>query len=155
MKRLLYILPLLLAASCASTSGLQSLKNTNADVISVTGCDTCVEVRVKNMGPDNISSVEVQNSIGETYFFEGVKAGKTSAYQQFRSLCSCGYEIKVTYYKSEDNKRVLPALCQNIVACNDFLKGKVTIEVNTPKLPDTLSSKSVKGLHTEVNLRKD
>lgn len=156
MKRLLYLLPLLLATSCATTSGIQMLnKAGDADVTTVTGCDTCVEVRVKNMGPDNISSVEVQNNKGETYFFAGVKAGKSSPYQQFHSLCNCGYEIKVTYYKSEDNKRVLPAMCQNILPCTDFLKGKVTIEINTPKLPDTLSGKSNGRLHTVVNFKKD
>lgn len=153
MKRLLYILPLL-AASCASTSGIQSLKNTNTDVVTVSSCDTCVEVRIKNMGPDNISSVEVENNKGETYFFTGVKAGKTSAYQQFRSMCGCGYNVKVTYYKTEDNKLTLDNSCQNILPCTDFLKGKLTLEINTPKLPDTLSANG-KRIHTEVTLRKD
>lgn len=148
------MLPLLLAASCASTSGIQSLKNTNTDVVTVSGCDTCVEVRIKNIGADNISSVEVENNKGETYFFDGVKAGKASAYQQFHSLCNCGYNIKVNYYKSETNKTTLPALCQNILPCTDFLKGKVTIEINTPKLPDTLSAKG-RRIHTEVKIKKD
>jgi hypothetical protein len=143
-----------MAASCASTSGIQSLKNSNADAITVSGCDTCVQLRIKNIGADNISSVTVENNKGETYFFAGVKAGKSSAYQQFRSMCGCGYNVKITYYKTEDNQLTLDNSCLNILPCNDFLKGKLTLEINTPKLPDTLSAQGQR-IHTEVTLHKD
>jgi len=155
MKRLSYLLPMLLAASCASTSGIQLQKETTADVTNITACDTCVQVRIKNMGPDNISSVLVENSKGETYFFAGIKAGKTSAYQSFRSLCNCGYNIQITYFKTEDNNTTLPGSCQNIVECHDFFQGKATIEINTPKLPDTLSKTVGRTPLAEINIRKD
>ncbi len=154
MKRFLYLLPILFAASCATTSGIKSLKNTDPSNV-ITGCDTCVEVRIKNLGPDNISGVTVENSRGESHYFEGVKSGKTSHYQQFRSLCNCGYNIDVTYFKTDDNQVVLKNSCQNILPCHDFLKGKVTIEVNTPKLPDTLSQKTGRRIHTDVHIVKD
>lgn len=153
MKLFAYLLPVLLLGACAGTSGIKTLKATgDADIVS--NCDTCVEVRIRNLGPDNISSITVTNSLGEEYSFDGIKAGKASGYKRFRSMCGCGYNISVSYFRSEDDKTTLSAQCQNILPCNDFFKGKLTIDVNTPKLAEPFPKTGRRAM-PEVTFVKD
>jgi hypothetical protein len=150
MKMIAYLMPLALLAACATTGGIKTLKATDEST-AVTNCDTCVDVRIKNSGPDNISSITITNSHGEEYAFDGIKAGKVSGYKKFRSMCSCGYTVSVSYFRTEQDKTTAVAKCQNILPCSDFFKGKLTIDINTPKLDEPFQ----KRVMPEVSFRKD
>lgn len=148
MKLTVYAAAVIIAlSSCASKNTKVLTEVPKAD----TTCTRCVNVRIKNMGPDDISMVTLHNSNGEDFVFKGVKANSTSAYQKVDRLCSCGYEVDVLYMKTEDNQVLLNANCVNVQKCNEYLKGNAVIEINTPKLPDDLTKAKNVNMQLSIN----
>ncbi|RYE23485.1 MAG: hypothetical protein EOP51_10370 [Sphingobacteriales bacterium] len=151
MKQWLFILSLVGLASC-NAQGIKVLKNTEKEPVT---CTDCLQVRIKNSGFDNISKVEVTNDKGETFSFDGVKAGKTGNYQNITQLCQCGYDVNIYYQRSETNQTTLARQCRNIVKCTDYYKDKLTIEIKTGKLPEDLTAKEVRRTDVDLNFVKE
>ena len=151
MKQILFALLVIVMASCNAQS-IKVLKNTEKEPIT---CSDCLMVRIQNSGKDNISKVEVTNDAGDAFIFDGVKAGATGSYRNITKLCQCGYDIVIYYNRSETNKTTLTRQCRNIVKCTDYYSGKLTIDINTAKLPQDLTQKDVSRTEVELNFIKD
>jgi hypothetical protein len=150
MKQLLFALSLVVIASC-NAQGIKVLKNTETNT---TECTNCLQVRIKNGGVDNISKVELRNDKGETFSFDGIKAGKEGNYRNITQLCQCGYDINIYYQRSETNTTTLTRQCRNFVKCTDYYKGKLTIEIKTGKLPENLTDKDARRTDVDLNFIK-
>lgn len=151
MKQLLFALSLVVIASCNAQS-IKVLKNTET---TAADCKECLQVRIQNSGVDNISKVEVTNDKGETFSFDGVKAGRTGAYRNITQLCQCGYDVNITYQRTDANTTTLTRQCRNIVKCTDYYKGKLTISIKAAKLPEDLTGKDVRRTDVDLSFIKD
>jgi len=151
MKQVLFALSLVVIASCNAQS-IKVLKNTETTAAE---CTECLQVRIQNSGVDNISKIEVTNDKGETFSFDGVKAGKTGEYRNITQLCQCGYDVNITYQRTDANKTTLTRQCRNFVKCTDYYKGKLTIAVKTAKLPEDLTQADVRRTEVDLSFIKD
>jgi hypothetical protein len=156
MKWTFYAIALIAFASCGTPKNTVAMKDVPKDAAANSdSCVNCLELRIKNNGPDVISMVTIRNSDGQSFIFDGVKAGATSNYTKVQKLCSCGYEVDVLFFKTEDEQLMLKGSCQNIVKCTQYLQTKATVEITTDKLPAKLEGVKPESIGMKVNIRQD
>lgn len=132
MKHLLYLGFALAIAGCsatkASTAKAAVPAATTAAKEETPTQNNELQLRIKNKSKLLITNVTVVNGSDESFVFTNISAGATSGYQPVSSLCSCGYNIGITY-KIEDRMYSTMRDCVNMMPCKDYYKGKLTIEI--------------------------
>lgn len=94
-------------------------------------------LEVVNKSNVTISRIAIVTGQNDTVTFGKIKAGKTSRYQSIGNLCTCGYNMYITFSRGGDNTITVNKSCVNIMPCTDYLTGKNTLELSG-QLPQIL-----------------
>ncbi len=132
MKNIFALAFLIMVASCAA-----SKKQNNAQA---------PLLNVENKSNATVSRIDIVNGQNDTVTFSNIKAGKTSRYKAINNLCTCGYDMYITFSRGGDNTVTVNKSCVNIMPCTDYLTDKSTLEITgelSQSLPDVNADVSV------------